>query len=39
MAYRTRRNYTPAQISGLWDRWQGGETLKAFGRVFEWILP
>ena len=39
MAYRTRRNYRPAQILGLWGRWQRGETLKAMGRVFEWILP
>ena len=28
MAYRTRRNYTAAQMSELWDRWQKGETLK-----------
>ena len=38
MAYRTLRNYRPVQISGLWDRWQRGETLKAIGREFEWIL-
>ena len=35
MAYRARRNYTAAQISELWDRWQKGETLKAIGRVFD----
>jgi len=35
MAYRTRRNYTAAQISELWDRLQKGETLKAIGRVFD----
>jgi hypothetical protein len=35
MAYRTRRNYTAAQMSELWDLWQKGETLKAIGRVFD----
>ena len=35
MAYRARRNYTAAQMSELWDRWQKGETLKAIGRVFD----
>ena len=35
MAYRTRRNYTAAQMSELWNLWQKGETLKAIGRVFD----
>ncbi len=35
MAYRVRRNYTAAQMSELWDRWQKGETLKAIGRLFD----
>ena len=35
MAYRARRNFTAAQMSELWDRWQKGETLKAIGRLFD----
>ena len=34
MAYRTRINYTVAQKTEMWDRWQQGETLNAIGRVF-----
>ncbi len=35
MAYRTRRNYTAAQMSELWDRWKKGESLKSIGRLFD----
>jgi IS30 family transposase len=35
MAYRTRINYTVAQKTEMWDRWQQGETLNAIGRVFD----
>jgi len=35
MAYRTRINYTVAQKTEMWDRWQQGETLKSIGRVFD----
>ena len=35
MAYRTRINYTLAQKTEMWDRWQQGETLTAIGRVFD----
>ena len=35
MAYRTRINYTVAQKTEMWDRWQRGETLNAIGRVFD----
>jgi hypothetical protein len=29
-----RRGFTVVEQSELWDRWQGGESLKAIGRVF-----
>jgi len=35
MAYRTRINYSVAQKTEMWDRWQQGETLNAIGRVFD----
>jgi len=35
MTYRTRINYTAAQKTEMWDRWQRGESLKAIGRVFD----
>ena len=35
MRYRTRRQYSDAQLSDIWDRWQRGETLNAIGRVFD----
>lgn len=35
MIYRTRINYTSAQKTEMWDRWQRGETLNAIGRVFD----
>jgi len=35
MGYRTRRQYSDAQLSDIWDRWQRGETLNAIGRVFD----
>ncbi len=35
MVYRTRINYTAAQKTEMWDRWQRGESLNAIGRVFD----
>ena len=35
MTYRTRINYTAAQKTEMWDRWQRGESLNAIGRVFD----
>ena len=35
MTYRTRINYTLAQKTEMWDRWQRGESLNAIGRVFD----
>ena len=35
MGYRTRRQYSDAQLSNIWDRWQRGEPLNAIGRVFD----
>ena len=35
MTYRTRINYSVAQKTEMWDRWQRGESLKAIGRVFD----
>jgi len=35
MTYRTRINYTAAQKTEMWDRWQRGESLTAIGRVFD----
>ena len=35
MVYRTRINYTLAQKTEMWERWQRGENLKSFGRVFD----
>src|SRR6201988_2263579 len=29
-----RRGFTTAEKTGLWDRWQRGESLKAIGRAF-----
>ena len=31
---RTRRGYTAADLDEVWIRWEGGESLKAIGRVF-----
>jgi hypothetical protein len=28
------RGFTAAETTELWDRWQGGESLKAIGRAF-----
>ena len=28
------RGFTAAEKTELWDRWQGGEALKAIGRAF-----
>jgi len=35
MVYRTRINYTTAQKTEMWTRWQRGESLNAIGRVFD----
>ena len=35
MVYRTRINYTTAQKTEMWDRWQRGESLNAIGRAFD----
>jgi len=35
MVYRTRINYTAAQKTEMWARWQRGESLNAIGRVFD----
>lgn len=35
MAYRTRIKYSAEQKSEMWDRWQGGESLRAIGRIFD----
>ena len=35
MAYRTRINYTAAQKTEMWDRWQRGESIKSIGRAFD----
>ena len=35
MTYRTRINYTPAQRTEMWGRWQHGESLNAIGRAFD----
>ena len=35
MAYRARINYTPKQITDMWDRWQCGESLSSIGRSFD----
>ena len=35
MVYRTRINYTAAQKSDIWDRWQRGESLNSIGRLFD----
>jgi IS30 family transposase len=32
MKYRTRRYFTPAEMSIVWDRWQKGESLNAIAR-------
>jgi hypothetical protein len=34
MDRRFRRGFTAAEKTGLWDRWQRGESLKAIGRAF-----
>src|SRR5450631_4231139 len=34
MEQRFRRGFTAAEKTELWDRWQGGESLKAIGRAF-----
>ncbi len=35
MVYRTRINYTAAQKTEMWTRWQRGESLNAIGRAFD----
>ena len=35
MAYRPRINYSPKQLSDMWDRWQCGESLSSIGRSFD----
>ena len=35
MTCRTRINYTAAQKTEMWMRWQRGESLNAIGRVFD----
>ena len=35
MKYRTRTSYTDSQKSGMWDRWQRGESLSSIGRRFD----
>jgi len=35
MVYRTRINYTSAQKTEMWTRWQRGESLNAIGRAFD----
>ena len=35
MVYRTRINYTTAQKTEMWARWQRGESLNAIGRAFD----
>jgi len=35
MVYRTRINYTSAQKTEMWTRWQRGESLNTIGRVFD----
>ncbi len=35
MVYRTRINYTAKQKAEIWDRWQGGESLRSIGRAFD----
>jgi len=35
MVYRTRINYSPTQLTEIWDRWQHGESLSSIGRLFE----
>ena len=35
MAYRPRINYSPKQITDMWDRWQCGESLSSIGRSFD----
>ena len=34
MPQRSRRGFTSAEKTELWDRWQRGESLKAIGRAF-----
>ena len=34
MDQRFRRGFTAAEKTELWDRWQGGESLKAISRAF-----
>src|SRR3979490_997836 len=34
MDQRYHRGFTAAEKTGLWDRWQRGESLKAIGRAF-----
>jgi transposase, IS30 family len=35
MGHRTRINYTTAQKTEIWSRWQRGESLNAIGRAFD----
>jgi IS30 family transposase len=34
MKQRYRRGFSTLEKTALWDRWQRGESLKAFGRAF-----
>jgi transposase, IS30 family len=34
MDQRSRRGFTAAEKTELWERWQRGESLKAIGRAF-----
>jgi hypothetical protein len=34
MGYKFHRGFTAAEKTELWDRWKGGESLKAIGRAF-----
>jgi len=35
MKQRTRRYFTAAQRSEIWDRWQRGESMSSIGRLFD----
>ena len=35
MKYRTRINFTPAQKSLMWDRWQHGDSMREIAKLFD----
>ena len=35
MGYRRRIYFTEKQKSEIWDRWQGGESMRSIGRLFD----